>query len=176
MTKYNPLYAVLTAVILVIILVSCNNTPDEVPFPENELGSSLPVAVPLQFSAEKKLTWDTVRHGGINPSIKKLDIEQLPSTPYDTSGFKSFSVQPEEVHFDFNDLPEASFDIDKLPSNPLQFKTTVFAPPPVIKAGLPTEQKDKPLSIFDFGQAVKIKMYFSWLHTKWFKPGCIIRR
>jgi ligand-binding sensor domain-containing protein len=69
-------------------------------------------------------------------------------------------VQPEEVHFDFNDLPEASFDIDKLPSNPLQFKTTVFAPPPVIKAGLPTEQKDKPLSIFDFGQAQGLQAKF----------------
>jgi hypothetical protein len=72
MTKYNPLYAVLTAVILVIILVSCNNTPDEVPFPENELGSSLPVAVPLQFSAEKKLTWDTVRHRRYKSFHKKI--------------------------------------------------------------------------------------------------------
>src|SRR6478736_3841663 len=116
MIKFNPFCAVLTAATFVIFLVSCNNNPDEVPFPENELGSSRPVAVPLQFSAEKKLTWDTVRHGGINPTIKKLDIDQLPSTPYDTSGFKPLSKPPEEVHFDFNSLPEASFDIDKLPS------------------------------------------------------------
>ena len=95
MIKFNPFWAVLTAVILVIILVSCNNSSDEVPFPENELGSSRPVTVPLQFSAEKKMTWDTVRHGDINSSIKKLDIDQLPSTPYDTSGFKPFSVQPD---------------------------------------------------------------------------------
>jgi signal transduction histidine kinase/streptogramin lyase len=160
MIKFNPSCAVLTTVILLNILVSCNNNPDEIPFPEDELGSSQPVAIPLQFSAEKKLTWDTVRRGGINPTIKKLDIDQLPSTPYDTAGFKPLSKSPEEVHFDFNSLPETHFDIDELPSNSLQFKTTVFAPPPVIKAGLPNEQKDKPFSIFDFGVAQGLQAKF----------------
>ena len=132
MIKFNPFIAVLTVVIFVNILVSCNNNSEEVPFPDNELVSSRPVAVPLQFSAEKKITWDTVRRGGINPLIKKLDIDQLPSTPYDTAGFKPFSGPTEEVHFDFNSLPVASFDIDKLPSKPLQFKTTLLTPPAIL--------------------------------------------
>lgn len=148
--KQTSLCLMLLSVAL-IIFSSCHNSGD-IPFPEQELGYSQPVTVPLQFSAEKKLNWDTAKTGGIKPVIKKLDIDALPGVPYDTSGFKPFNKPPEEVRFDFNSLPEQALNLDNLSSKPLQFKTKVLAPPAKIKTSAPSLQKGKPLSIFDFGQ------------------------
>jgi signal transduction histidine kinase/ligand-binding sensor domain-containing protein len=144
--------ALTTAALLFITLVSCNNNPDQIPFPEKELGYSQPVSVPLQFSEEKKLHWDTAKQGGIKPVVKKLDLDALPSTPFDTSGFRPFAKPPEEIRFDFNNLPESTFDLDSLPSKPLQFKTTILDLPTSVKALPPVMQKGKALSIADFGQ------------------------
>jgi len=144
---------------------SCNNT-DNTPFPEKELGYSEPVTVPLVFSEAKKLKWDTTRKGAIAPLISKFDINALPAFPYDSTGFKSFSQPPEEVKFDFNSLPEKDFSLDKLPSLPLDFKTKVLGPIPIINAGAPIMQKGKPLAIYDFGtpQGMQAKLI-----TKLFK-------
>ena len=147
----NTSLVLLLLSVLLLIFSSCHNSGD-IPFPEQELGNSQPVTIPLQFSAEKKLHWDTAKTGEIKPLLKKLDIDALPSIPYDTTGFRPLSKPPEEVKFDFNSLPEQSFSIEKLPSKPLQFKTTILAPPTVVKTSAPSAQKDKPLSIFDFGQ------------------------
>ncbi len=67
----------------ITFFVSCNNSGN-VPFPENELGYTQPVTVPLVFSATKKLKWDTAQKGGITPVIKKFDIDALPAFPYDS--------------------------------------------------------------------------------------------
>ena len=85
--------------------------------------------------------------------IKKFDINALPAFPYDSTGFKSFSQPPEEVHFDFNKLPEKDFSLDKLPSHPLDFKTTPLGPIPTMKASSPVMQKGKPLAIYDLGKS-----------------------
>ena len=145
-------YQLSAIVILIITFSSCNNS-ENIPFPDSELGYSQPVTVPLVFSDAKPLKWDTVKKGGITPVMQKLDIDALPAIPYDSTGFKSFSKSPQEVKFDFNSLPGADFNIDKLPSKPLELKTSVLDPPTLIKVLPPAPQKGKPLSIYDFGQA-----------------------
>src|SRR6185312_11547573 len=101
MTKTSLLFSRLTFLIAIfcvsISFFSCNNSVD-IPFPEKELGYEQPVTTPLVFSETKKLTWDTAKKGGITPVIKKFDINALPSFPYDSTGFKSFTQPPEEVH------------------------------------------------------------------------------
>jgi signal transduction histidine kinase/ligand-binding sensor domain-containing protein len=138
--------------LLAEVFAACNNS-NNIPFPDKELGYSPPLTVPLVFSNTKKLIWDTARKGGITPVIKKLDIDALPAFPYDSTGFKSFSEAPEEVHFNFDSLPEKDFNPDKLSSHPLDFKTTALGPIPSVKTGLPIMQKGRPLSIYDFGKA-----------------------
>ena len=135
----------------IISFFSCNNSAD-IPFPEKVLGVAQPATTPLVFSEAKKLQWDTVRNGGISPVIKKLDIDALPSLPYDSTGFKPFAQPPEEVYFDFNKLPGKDFSLDKLPSHPLVFKTSVLGSVPAIKVGSPVMQKGKPLAIYDLGK------------------------
>ena len=130
----------LSIVFFTILFSSCNTLPNEIPFPQKGLSYNKPVSVPMVFTPEKKLTWDTVKQGGVTTVIKKLDINTLPSTSNDSSGFRPFAQPPEEVKFDFNKLPEAPFKLANLTSIPLQFKTSVLAPPAVIKCSSPALQ------------------------------------
>src|SRR6185312_16644818 len=139
------------AFIALLALASCNNHESDIPFPAKGNVWPQPVSQPLQLTAPKKINWVTVKTGGIHPTIKKLDIDALPHTPYDASGFKPFASAPEEVHFDFNALPTSPFNLDKIPSKPLHFKTSVMAPPVVTKVPPPSPRSGTPLSIYDIG-------------------------
>ncbi len=148
-TKYST-WQITVVFFALTIFLSCNNSGD-IPFPKQQLGTVQPVTTPLVFSTPKKLTWDTVRKEHISPVIKKLDIDALPARQYDSTGFRPFAQPPIEVSFDFNSLPEKDFSLEKIPAQSLELKTFVLSPQAVIKAGKPTAQKGKPLSIFDFG-------------------------
>ena len=156
--KYSN-WQIIAVLIALVPVLSCNNSV-EIPFPKNELGTTQPIAMPLVFSAKKKLNWDTVRSGRITPVIKKLDIDALPSRPFDSTGFKPFAAPPAEVKFNFNRLPEKKFSLDKLPSHSLEFKTYLLAPAMIVKAGKPSPQRGKPLSIFDFNQIQGLQAKF----------------
>ncbi|MEO5942895.1 MAG: two-component regulator propeller domain-containing protein [Ferruginibacter sp.] len=148
--SYKSFFSVTVFISFLLILQSCNNSGN-IPFPENELGYTQPQTVPLVFSAPKKLTWDTISKTGITASVNKFDINALPEFPYDSSGFKIFAAPPEEVQFDFNKLPSKDFSLDKMPSNKLDFTTSLLGIIPTIKAGNPVLQKNKLLDIYDFG-------------------------
>ncbi len=111
-TKYST-WKITVVFFALTIFLSCNNSGD-IPFPKKQLGTAQPVTIPLVFSAPRKLTWDTVRKERISPVIKRLDIDALPSRPYDSTGFKPFAQPPTEVTFDFNSLPERDFSLEKL--------------------------------------------------------------
>lgn len=150
-TKYSRCQ--LAAILFILaVFISCNNS-NNIPFPENELGYTQPETQPLVFSGAKKLKWDTSKRGTITPLVKKLDINDLPAFPYDSTGFKSFSQPPEIVPFDINSLPGKDFSLDKLPEIPLHFTTSILGTPSITRAGTPVMQRGKPLSIFDFGIA-----------------------
>jgi len=115
------------------------------------MGYTQPVTVPLVFSATKKLNWDTVTTSGVRPVIKRLDIDALPSTPYDASGFKPLIIPPEIVSFDFKSLPDTSFDLEKIPAKSLHFKTSVLTPPVSVKAAAISPKSGTTISISDIG-------------------------
>lgn len=151
MHKITSCCSVIVVLTALLALASCNNRGFDTPFPVNDSVWPQPVSEPLQLTAPKKLNWVTVKTGGIHPTIKRLDIDALPHTPYDASGFKPFTSAPKEVPFDFNALPSSPFNLDKIPSKPLHFKTSVMAPPVVTKVPQPSPKGGTPLSIYDIG-------------------------
>ncbi len=152
MYKHNFFcYPIIILSLVLITLFSCNFNSDETPFPEKELGYTQPVTIPLKLSAEKKLNWDTASRGAVTPVIKKLDIDALPSIPYDSTGFKPLKGLPTETKFDFNQLPGTAFSLDNLPSKPLPFKTTLLPAPAVTKVLPPSLRKGNPLALYDLG-------------------------
>lgn len=142
----------LLTICIAIGLFACNSS-HQVPFPDKDLGHSQPVSSALQFNNPVKIKWETARSGGVKPVIKHLDIAALPATIYDSNRLQPFRKAPDETSFDINSLPEKPFDLSKLPSKKIQFKTSLMPPAPVVNALPPAIQKNRSMSITDMGAA-----------------------
>ena len=81
----------LPTVFFTVLFGSCNSVPDDKLFPQKELSYNKPVSVPLGFTPEKKLVWDTVGQGGVTAVIEKSDINTLPFIPIGSNGFRAFA-------------------------------------------------------------------------------------
>ena len=101
MSKTKTLSFLLYAAILfLLILASCNTKHAEVPFPVNDSAVTQPVSQPLLLSAPKKINWTTIKSGEIKMNTRRLDLDALPTSPYDSFGFKPFPAPPDETKFD----------------------------------------------------------------------------
>lgn len=169
----HPLLFIATSL---FVLASCNNHVPDTPFPVSDSFNPQPVSQPLQLSTPQKLNWVTIKKGSIKPTIKKLDINALPSMPYDANGFKTLPKPPEEIHFDFNSLPDSSFNFESISSKPLQLKASILPPPVFTKSSLPSPKSGSTISVYDIGQAqglpgktifclIKDKKGFIWIGT-----------
>jgi signal transduction histidine kinase/CheY-like chemotaxis protein/streptogramin lyase len=145
------------AIIFLFILSSCGNQAVDIPFPISDSGYPQPVSMPLILSAPKKLTWTTIKTGKILPTLKKLDISTLPSTPYEPLGFKPFAKAPEKISLDFSSLRDSAFDLKKIPSRPLNFRTYVLPAPVYLKTAPLTPKSGATLSISDLGQSLGLQ-------------------
>ena len=75
-----------------------------------------------------------------------------------------FQSIPRKLSFNFDSLPGNDFNLDKLPSKPLELKTSVLNPPAILKVLPPAPQKGKPLAISDFGLAQGFPGKIHWRH------------
>ena len=158
MRKVTPCLSLpVMAMICLYILSSCNNQAVDIPFPIGDSGYAQPNTIPLRFSASKKVNWATIKTGSIKPTLRRFDIDALPSKPYDPSGFKPLNKAPELIHADFNALPDSTFDLPKIPAQSLQFKTSVLPPPVITKTGVLTPKNAARLFIADFGQVMGLQ-------------------
>src|SRR5215467_8120568 len=106
------------ALIILFSFTSCRNQAKEIPFPFSDSAYPQPVAKPMKLGAPKKLSWTTVKSGSITPEVKRLDIEAIPSQPFDSTGFKPLPSIPGELHLDLNTLPSKPFDLSRIESHP----------------------------------------------------------
>ena len=81
----------LLTVFFSILLSSCNSVPDDIPFSQKELSYKKGVRIPMIFTPEKKLAWDTEKQGGVTAVIKKSDINTFPFITNGSSGFRVFA-------------------------------------------------------------------------------------
>lgn len=141
--------------IMIILVVFISNgciKKTSVPFPEAQLGISEPTTVPLEFTPEQTIHWDTIKSEGFKPVVKRLNIEDLPTVPYDTSGFKPFPIPPKVSHFKFSELSDTTIDFEQLPSKPLDLEH-MFNQPVLVHDGLPLVPiKSSSMALFDFGR------------------------
>ena len=147
MLQLKPFPTRLIYAAIVLLLASCNPQQAEIPFPESDTAFTQPQTMPLVLSAPRKINWATVREGGINPEVRKLDLADLPSITYDSVGFKPLINPPDSFRFDFNSLPQSPFDINRITAKPISFRTSILNPPLVTKAGLITPKPNTPLAV-----------------------------
>jgi signal transduction histidine kinase/CheY-like chemotaxis protein/ligand-binding sensor domain-containing protein len=161
MLKATPYRLLLVpAILFLLFLTSCNNRPVDIPFPISDSGYPQPVQQPLQFSPPKKLKWVTLKTGSIKPSVRKLDIDALPSTHYDPSGFKPFGKTPEIIHLDINSLPDTALNLDKIPAAALKLQMEMLPAPMVSKTAPFVQKTTSTLSISDWGTSMGIQGQF----------------
>jgi signal transduction histidine kinase/ligand-binding sensor domain-containing protein len=162
MDKVKLLYSWLLAGCCIVTAPSCRNRPENIPFPISDSGYAQPVTKPLRFSEPKKISWVTVRSGGIKPAVSKLDIDALPASPFDTDDFRPFTRPPEVVHFNWDSLPGRPFSLDTVPMEPIGFKTYPLPHPALIKAAASFEKSGTNLSVRDIGAAQGILGKITW--------------
>lgn len=139
--------------VLFLAIFSCNQKERAVPFPENENEYSRPADSPLQFSEPKKIEWsvnDTTNFKAA--TVKKVNLENLPSKPFYPDGFLPLNNPIEEINFDFTTLPDTLINIKELASKPIRFKTSIIEPPLSVPAGLPKLKKNASMGILEFGE------------------------
>jgi len=142
------LYKYLLYILAIVALASCNNTPQNATVNIGQGTYEQPIVQPLSL-IPKKLNWNKIKPISAIPVVSALNINNLPSHPYDTAEFKPFSNSITEAKFDFNSLPSKYLDIDKLPSKRLKYTVYTLPPPKFIKAGLP--QLKDPSNPFIYG-------------------------
>ncbi|HEX3079560.1 MAG TPA: two-component regulator propeller domain-containing protein, partial [Puia sp.] len=157
MRKATPLTTLLVVATITFYLSSCNSTVVDIPFPLSDSGNPQPVTQPLVLSAPKKLNWQIVKTGKITPIVRKFDLKSLPATPYDPEGFQAFKKPPEVSHIDFKSLPDSALDIEKIPSESLNLKKYVLAPPVITKAGLISPKNNATLGVSDWGNSLGLQ-------------------
>ena len=147
--------------ILLIAFSSCNTKKAAIPFPLQETEFTAPVTIPLKFSKPKKINWVTTVPDTVKPpEIKTIDFNKMPSRPFYPDGFRPLNKPVEEGKFDMSSLPDTSFAIDKIPARHLQLRTSLIAPPVIIKAGLPKLRKNAATGIFEFNEDQGLPGYF----------------
>ena len=140
----------LLLLITIVAIASCKNGSNSIEQPPSDFKK--PVVESLIFSKPKKIDWNALKTIGAKPAIKKLNFNNLPSEPYDTTALKPFKSPVLETTFDYDAIPQKDFDIEKFPSKPLKFKTYLLPPPKLIKAGS-QQLKNVELSLFSLGEA-----------------------
>jgi len=137
-------------VFVLLFVVSCRNTPDAVPFPEDETEFSQPVTRPFKFSEPLSIKWRTVGKDSIKPpSIKKFSLDKIPSRPFNIGNAKSLAKPLTEKSFDWNSLPDSAFNINDLPADTMKNRIIKLLPPKVVKVGSPMYTQGLPRGFLD---------------------------
>jgi signal transduction histidine kinase/ligand-binding sensor domain-containing protein len=136
----------------ICLFQSCQNTPANIPFPENETEFAQPVSVPYKFSESKKVKWEVSRFDSIKPvTIRKIDFKTLPSEPFELGDFHPLVKPIEVIKLNWNHLPDTVFDLDKIPSQKFSFVVSPLGQPIRTKAFRPRVRDKATQSIFEYG-------------------------
>ena len=148
--KHSPLVLIVS---INLILLSCNKSPNTIPFPQHESEFSAPVTKPLTFGKPRKIEWTFLSNDSIKPPDEKpFSLATLPSKPF-PGLLPSPLLRPMQVHhLHWEKLPRSALAVNDIVARPLKFKTSILGEPQKTKAGLPRLKDGARESIFLLGQ------------------------
>ena len=152
--KSHPKELVLLfAIMLMMVLSSCNQKSDSVPFSQEKSEFLPPSSQPMRFSEPQKIEWRVNDSTNFQPAIPvKVHLEKLPSKPFYPDGFIPVKAPMEETSFKFNTDHDTIINFKELPSKSIKFSTSILEAPVLVKAGLPKIKKNAAVGIFEFGE------------------------
>lgn len=131
-------FSALLLIIVAFCVVGCRNNTKSVPFPSTETEFTQPKSKAFKFSEPVNIQWKTVGKDSIKPpTIKKFSLAKIPSQPFNIGGAKPLPKPLTEKPFDWNSLPDTTFNINELPTDTLKIRTINLLPPKVVVAGSP---------------------------------------
>jgi signal transduction histidine kinase/ligand-binding sensor domain-containing protein len=151
------------------IFSGCWLSSRPLPLPAQDGEFSRPAQKPLKLSAPKKFKWNMVHSDSIGPGhISPFDISKLPSTPFNPGGFKVFSKPAIQKVFEYNALPDTSFSLENIPSEPILFKTTLLGTLKKTTFSIPKVRAESYYTSFQYSddQGLPSPNVQSTLHTR----------
>ncbi len=146
LTSFFLLYATLS-----LVLFSCTDKGESIPFPQDKSEFLPPSSEPLRFSEPQKIEWQ------VNDSMTferpvpiKVDLASVPSKPFYPDGFLPLDQPMKEMGL--TRKQDTVINFKELPSAPIKFKTSILEPPTRVKARLPKLNKNASVGIFEFGE------------------------
>jgi signal transduction histidine kinase/ligand-binding sensor domain-containing protein len=151
------------------IFSGCWFSNRQIPLPPEEAEYPPPVQKPLIFSDPVPVKWTTVPADSIHPGqISPFDLSKLPSQDFNPAAFSALSKPAVQRPFNYATLPDTVMDLDKIPAEPLVYKTSLIGVPKKVKLDLPRLRAESYFTSFQYSevQGIPGMTVQSVLHTK----------
>ena len=146
--RLNPYFFFLVC----LIFSGCWFSNRNIPLPENTFEFSKPLQKVFQLSKPRKIKWNPVRHdSSIRGQISPFDMNKLPVRSFNPEGFNAFLNPMKSVPLHYDNLPDTSFDLNKIPSEPLILKAMVLGTIKKTTLGIPRLRAESFFTSFQYG-------------------------
>ncbi len=117
----------LFGIFVCFIFSGCWFSDRQIPLPQDDAEYPPPSQKALKFSAPKKFKWNVVSVDSIHRGqILPFDISNLPFQPFNPAGFNPLPNPAIQTAFHYNTLPDTVLNLDNIPSEPLDYKSSLL--------------------------------------------------
>jgi signal transduction histidine kinase/ligand-binding sensor domain-containing protein len=147
-----PKHKIFFTGVFMLFMAACKNTSENIPFPYGETEFAQPVSRPFKFAEPEKINWIISNPDSFkNITVKHFDFDKLPSKPFNIGTPVPLRKTMEESKLNWDSLPDTVFNLKDLPTQPLQFKTSILGNPQIVKAGSPYAKNIGTRGLMQFG-------------------------
>jgi ligand-binding sensor domain-containing protein len=151
------------------IFSGCWFSNRQIPLSPEEAEYPPPLQKPLVFSDPVPVKWTSVPADSIHPGqILPFDLSKLPSQNYNPAAFIALPKPIVQKSFNYASLPDTVLDLDKIPAEPIIYKTSLIGVPKKVKLDFPRLRAESYFTSFQYseGQGIPGMNVQSILHTK----------
>ncbi|MBJ2175563.1 GHKL domain-containing protein [Aureibaculum sp. A20] len=108
-------YIFLTCLVFGLFLISCQkNSKSET---ETKVGNyKVPETIPLKFTDPEPFEWETLTNDALTTPVSySLNIDALPSKPFELNQFKPLKTPMKEYDLDWDNVPSEKLKLDSVP-------------------------------------------------------------
>ena len=146
--RLNPYFVFLVC----LIFSGCWFSNRNIPLPENTFEFSKPVQKAFQLSEPRKIKWNPAHHdSSIHGQVSSFEINKLPVRSFYPEGFNALLNPMKSFPFHYDNLPDSSFDLNKIPSEPLILKSMVLGTIKKTTLGSPRLRAESFYTSFQYG-------------------------
>lgn len=155
--------------IIFLMIAACNNSPRNIPFPQQESEYTKPITEKLIFSEPQKIDWRIINRDSVKPpQIERFNLGKIASKQIDIGNPVKVARAYAETSLDWNKIPDTTFNLDNIPAAKLRFRTGILGQPKRTKSGLPRLKDGATENLLQFGmdQGLSGTIYTKFIKDK----------